>query len=704
MTQSDRYSNELYVSPLGNDAWSGTLPDPAGDMSDGPLATLQAACDRISAPFPSAGREATIWLRAGRYAIAEPLKLGPEHSGLRLFACPGEEVVIDGGRRIVHWRKTTVCNRPAWVADIPESAGREWHIRSLYVNGERRRRPRLPKQGHYWMEDVPGIDPTVHFGQQLFNGSGRFRYAEGDIRSWRNLSDVDIVVNHMWIDERMPVASVDEQARIVQSTHKSVFVLKDDFADRFAQYYVENVYEALSEPGEWYFDRSERQLIYLPFEHERPDETVVVAPVAEQFIRVEGLPERDRLAEDIHVRGIVFRHAGWHQPPVADTYDIQSFHPDFGAEPLAATPQAAVHVPGTINFLGARGCSVEQCRIEHIGFYGIHIGEACRDIRIAHNTIRDAGAGGIKAAGRGAGGPPALRTGRLTITDNEISAGGRVFHGAVGIILMHAHDNTVTHNHVHDLYYTGISCGWVWGYADNVSANNLIAHNWIHDIGQGVLSDMGGVYVLGVQPGTVVRGNLIHDVRKKNYGGWGIYLDEGSSHVVVENNICFRTSSQIFHQHYGRENIVRNNVFACGGEGTIALSRSEDHLSLTFMHNVVYADDDDAVFVGGSPELLERRHFISDLNLFVRRSPAAVMAGEGTFDDSARWVYSKRYDWSEWAEMGYDRHSATQFAAPVPDDRELLALAAEPSERALELGFRAIDTSRFGPRPIESAT
>jgi len=105
---------------------------------------------------------------------------------------------------------------------------------------------------------------------------------------------------------------------------------------------------------------------------------------------------------------------------------------------------------------------------------------------------------------------------------------------------MHAAGNIITHNHIHDLYYTGISAGWRWGYNESVARDNLIEKNHIHDIGQGWLSDMGGIYTLGVQPGTVLRGNLIHDVNKASYGGWAIYLDEGSSHIIVENNICYR--------------------------------------------------------------------------------------------------------------------------------------------------------------------
>jgi len=673
---------KLYVSTNGDDKWSGRRPEPSADRTDGPYRTLERTKREVRALKASAAlpERLVVELRGGVYRLEEPIVFGPDDSApVHYTSYPGETAILDGGRRITGWREVRLGDAIAWTADVPEVREGAWYFRQLFVNGERRSRPRLPKQGFYWMESVPGTT----FADELFKGSRTFRYAGDDIRNWSRLEEIDVVVPHFWTDEHMPLQSVDEENRLATSSRQSVFVLKDDFVERYPKYFLDNVFEALSEPGEWYLDRPSGQLYYLPMPGETPETCEVTAPYAKQLLALQGNPAGGEFVEFLAFSRLVFQHTDW---------DWVERPADPRTDPnvrYAAGPQGASHLPGVVSMRGARFCAVESCTIRRVGWYGVELGEGCHGIRVAGNDIYDLGAGGVKVGGADADGPRALRSGGHRIEDNHIRRGGRVFLSGIGVLLMHSGGNVVAHNRIHDLYYSGISSGWVWGYEDNVSRNNQIENNHIFDLGHGVLSDMGGIYLLGVQPGTVVRGNLIHDIEKSNYGGWGIYTDEGSSHVLIENNVVYNAHSQGFHQHYGRENVVRNNVFAFNREGQVAMTRKEEHIAFTFLRNIVLTRNEPMFAM----RLDYGSRIVSDANVFWD-------AGAG---DEARWFGLPGEEGGgrdEWvAATGNDRHSVV--ADPGFGNAEEPAAARyrlKADSPALALGFRPIDLTNVGPR------
>ncbi len=142
-----------------------------------------------------------------------------------------------------------------------------------------------------------------------------------------------------------------------------------------------------------------------------------------------------------------------------------------------------------------------------------------------------------------------LMAGSNQIVNNHIHHYGRVYYAGSGIGAPAATEALIEHNWVHDGAYNGISIGT----KDEALrsgipeiCNNTIAYNRIENV-MTHLSDGGGIYTLGSRRGLALRGNLIDDVRRGPSGSGapnnGIFFDERSTGVRVEDNIIYDTSA-----------------------------------------------------------------------------------------------------------------------------------------------------------------
>jgi hypothetical protein len=720
---------ELFVSPEGADWWSGDRPRPSADGKNGPVVSLNQA-QWMARQWHRNGQSdgpVTIRLADGRYPITFPLEFGPEDYGAMEFkALPGAQPVIDGGVPVCGWTQSTCNGLAVWKADVTPFLLEFGPFRSLFVNGARRRRARYPSTGYLWIEEAPDAPPDGSArtaNMDLLRGSYRFRAAPGDVDGIGSWTGAEVVMLNRWINERMPVRRYDPATRLLEMAMRTRLFLRTEFKQKgkTIRYWIENVREGLREPGDWYLDAGARTLYYAPCKGETPETCAVMIPAVKQFVRIRGDLERAIPAGGIRFEGITFAHADWalpcNRPVWWDPYlpehawrpraSFRHFKECNTANPWidsGGSPQAAFNLPGAIQLEAACDVTIADCRIEHVGFYGIGIGEACRAIRVTGNTIADMGAGGVLMDGADPFGDPRRITGHSAITDNHIHGGGHVFLAACGVTLVHTVQNDVSHNHIHDMTYSGISCGWMWGLADSVSRLHRIARNHIHDLGRrGGMSDMGGIYLLGPQPGTFVDGNYIHDVTSAAYGGWGIYPDEGSALLTIENNVILRTGSESLHEHMGRQNVIRNNFFLLGGEGGVRFSRSPRNRWMAFpreggefMRNVVVTDNAPAIwdYLGYQ----ERNPYSFDCNLYWDRAKAApffLLSCPPVLP--AKTVRRQRKSLAGRRKDGLDLHSM----AADPRLRDIDAGQFAPASAAAlrRLGIVPPDVSGVGPRP-----
>jgi hypothetical protein len=660
-------SADYFVAPEGQDAWSGRLPEPNAAGTDGPWATLARAQAAVR------GRKertapVTVLLRGGTYFLTEPVIFTAEDSGsaeapVTYAAYPGEQPRLSGGFPVTGWQPDTVNGRPGWSAPAPESC-----FRQLWVNDQRRERPRLPKTGFGNFAGSPGLVPEAKYNA----GRKRFLVNPGEAQNWKNLTDIELVAFMLWAESRMPLAAVDVKKNLLRTSLRSIFRPYDDrTTERFARYYLENVGEALEAPGEWYLDRAAGRVEYLPLPGETPEGCEIIAPRLSQVLLLRGDPEAGAWIEHLHFHGLTFAHTEWRKP--VD-------QPFFGArkktDDRAGDSQAAISVPGAVAAVGARFCRFDHCTFAHLGTYGLDLGRGCWGNAVSYCRLHDLGAGGIKLGTRQVADGPT--SGFNTVSDCDLGPGGLVFFSAIGVWVGQSPYNTVEHNHIHDFYYSGISVGWTWGYAQSGARSNEFAYNHIHDLGKGLLSDMGGIYTLGISPGTTIHHNLIHDVTSHDYGGWGLYHDEGSSNIVSEFNLVYRNKCDAFHQHYGRENLLRNNIFAGSREFLVTRTREEEHISFMLEGNVMYVTGEGLLGTAWTNE-----HFYLRRNLY--------------WDGLERPLTFAGASWEAWRARGHDVDSVIadpQFADP---DHENFTLTAD-SPAYTEIGFEPFDLSTVGPR------
>ncbi len=601
----------IYISASGSDNGAGT--------ADSPVASIEEVIERIESVCKSSDRPDTLKVRfsSGVYDIHKSILLTPSLNNGVPVVFEGEadgRTVISGGKTVAPF---TRVNDKLWKTYIPEVEEFGFTFEQMYVNGQRRFRAQSPNRGEF--NSIRSVTETILDSSK--NDRARMFTVKIEPEKEVNLSKYSagrplITFYHNWnISKRFVLNQDDSGALYTCGRGLQVW----NFIDVNSRFIVEDDRSFLDAPGEWFLE-DDGWLYYIPCEGETPENVVCRVPVVKKLVVIKG--SDDRKVENVSFRNISFEEAAYKIPTLG--YN---------------TAQSAAHEAAAIEADYARNIILENCTIAHTGAYGIWFRKACSESRVEHCHLYDLGAGGVKIGDITIpDDEDNLLTRRITIDNNIIQHGGFVFPQAAGVILFHTSDNRITHNDIADFRYTGVSVGWVWGYSHSPSKRNIIEYNHIHHLGWGELSDMGGVYTLGSSEGTSVSHNHVHHIYSLTYGGWGLYTDEGSSGVTLEKNLVYCCKSGGFDQHYGKDNIVRNNIFAGQILSQLEATRVEEHTSFTFERNIVYFNSG-AVFGNNWDSV---RH-LSDYNCY--------------FDTRTPDIKFKEMSFAEWQETGQDRHS-----------------------------------------------
>jgi len=441
----------LYVATNGSDSWSGLLAAPNSEGTDGPFATLEAACD--AARKLGKGQPRRIVVQAGRYFLDKTLVLTDKDAGLTIESPPGAKAWLFGGRKVADWKKD---GEKFYSVSLPGVKEGKWDFRALVVNGRYCRRARLPETGTFahlssfnvsWMTTTGGGWKRKPTQKELTT----LKYKPEDLGDWLDVENAEITVYHMWDESLIGLAANDAQSETLvfssPSSHPAgAFGVK--------KYVVWNIREGMTEAGQWYLDRSAGKLVYWPLPGEDMSETEVFAPILESIIRI-------RSGRDITIRRL--------RLTITTT-------------PLKAGGFGAGKFDGAISVSACENCLLENLEILNVGGQGIKASGT--RIRIEKCHVHNIGACGIKCSGT-----------EVAVTDNHIHDIGLTYPSALAL-QGGGKDSLYSHNEIHDAPYTAINCG---------GRNNRIEGNLIYRV-MTELHDGGGIYCFAGN-GLVLRHN-----------------------------------------------------------------------------------------------------------------------------------------------------------------------------------------------------
>lgn len=545
----------------------------------------------------SRGKEdVVVRMYGGIYQLASPLMLDENYGGrnghtVRFEAADGEKPVISGGVRVEGWEQVS-----GNLYKAPFSSDRK--LRTLLVNGRRARMAgtKAPVQalGSYGEITVTGDEPWAFGAGTSVEG---IRFAAGaEVMPYRNPEDVELIQNNVWTEKILCASGVekwgDEIAISFQQPYSTIlnslaWAGKTKYEGAFL---IRNAYELLDEPGEFYFDRTAQTLYYMS-DGEDITKAEVIAPMSEGLLRISGTSCASNV-ENITFEGITFAYDTWNLVELEGSHGfggIQSlglavkYIPDGNWHP---TKYNSCNVPaGTIEVKNARNIRFIRNRFEHLGsavavnlvndvsnsevtgcYFNDLLGNAVNVGHPQHYEIGDGDPGCIYAPGIEG------LCHNIAVTNNYIRNVSLDFRQAEALLGFFVKNVRYDHNDIYGTPYGAIALGWWWGNAkipeSQVAGGNSISYNRAGHTHQ-MLSDGGIIYMLGRQPGSVLRRNYLFD------GPRCLYPDDGSSGWVIEENFVVSPFQLWLHIDSDRNydismvnNFVKDNRLVNNGDGT----------------------------------------------------------------------------------------------------------------------------------------
>jgi hypothetical protein len=550
----------VYASPSG----SGTACSSSQPCS---LSGVQAAVRSMVAGMSG---DIAVELADGVYRLSAPLQLTAADSGtgghtVVWQAAPSAHPVVSGARPVAGW-SIADQGKNIWQANV--GAGIE--TRQLYVNG------------------TPAIRARTQVNRSDFTASGTgLRFTNSALNYLNNVANqsrVEVEAINSWTDRYSPVQSIAGNLLTMQQPawNNNTFgwdTLTNPF--RAGPMYLENAYEFLDSPGEWYLNRGTGVLYYIPRAGEDIGSADVELPALQSLVAVGGT--YDAPAHNLSFSGITFTGTSWLGPSGNQGYvDEQTggyltgswSWPAFGScgsgcSQFEATRPHWNQMPAAVQVSAANTITFSGDQFVNLGQIGLGLGNdanahasgvglGASGITVSGSTFTGDAAGAVLAGGLQADAhhPSDSRmiNRDITISNNVVHDVALDYRDMVSFLPTYVTNATISHNEVYNMPYSGISAGYGWGTNDaggnneyanrglynyqpryttaTTATNTQITGNYIHDVMQ-QMNDGGCIYTLSANPNAVISNNYcLH-----THGYFGLYFDEGSRYFTATSNV-----------------------------------------------------------------------------------------------------------------------------------------------------------------------
>lgn len=545
--------NQYYVAPNGNDNHDGSFQKPFQTI------------ERAQLEARKAQGETTIYLRKGIYRLERPLIFTPEDGGkekpLSIRAFRNEQVTLSGGK-VLH---------PVWK---PYKKG----ILTAVLQDDIRHPDMLLSNGNIrHMARYPNFDSTA----VRFNGTSADATAPRRVKSWKHPEGGYLHAMHIsdWGDFHYRITGKDKAGKLMleggwQNNRQSGLHAKNRM--------VENIFEELDAPGEWFYQAESSTLYYYPMPDEDAETAVFETPILKHLIEFRGSEQQP--VTHITIQGIEL------------TQTLRTFMDKY--EPLLRSDWM-VYRGGAVVFEGTEDCSLKDCYLHNLGGNAVFFSCYNRRSTVSGSHFTRIGASAVCFVGD----PNAVRSpsfeynefvaaGKLDRTpgpignnypahclvyDNLIHSIGLFEKQITGVELSMCRHITVSHNSIYDTPRAGINVSeGTWGghiiefndvfdtvkeTGDHGSFNSWGRDRFWHphrQVMDSLVNAEASLILADVTSPIVLRYNRFRCDR-----GWDIDLDDGSGNYHIYNNLCLNGGIKLREGFYRvvENNIIVNNSF-----------------------------------------------------------------------------------------------------------------------------------------------